>query len=72
MSFENRRKVWGAHVVSTTRSSTTWNMDKGFWKNALLHMTISMETDAIECSPKWMGVLYFLVAICGLKLKRSR
>jgi len=31
-----------------------------------------MEKDAIDYSPKWVGAVYFSVAIYGLESKRSR
>jgi hypothetical protein len=31
-----------------------------------------MKKDAIDYSPKWMGVMYFLAAKCGLESKRLK
>jgi hypothetical protein len=35
-------------------------------------MTISTKKNAVDYSPKWMGVVCFLVTIYGLNLKTSR
>jgi hypothetical protein len=38
---------------------------KGFKKKTQLQMMISMEKYVINYSPKWVGVVYFSIAICG-------
>jgi len=38
------------------------------FRKGKLQMTISMERDVVDYSSKWMGAIYFLVAICGLEL----
>jgi len=72
MSFENRGKTCMAQVISTIKSGMVWSMDWGFLEKTQLRMTISMERDVVNYSPKWMGAIYFLATICGSDLKRSR
>jgi hypothetical protein len=72
MSFENRRKICMAHVISTTRGGKVWSMDWWFFEKAQLQTTIYKEKYVIKYSPKWMGAIYFSTAICGSELQGSK
>jgi hypothetical protein len=67
-SFENKKKTCKTWVISTTRGGKVWSMDCWSFETTQLQTTISMEKDAVEYSPKWVGTIYFSTAICDSKL----